>query len=96
MGKTAWGGTRGLRAIPSPDGTPQGIKTRKVYLTNGAKRAMDDRLKVRGIEPGPLLVPVDQFGVVTIRRLCDQTMYEICKRLYRRAGIAVLSGQREV
>ena len=69
----------------------KGNRTREVYLTNGAKRAMDVWLRMRGTEPGPLLVPVDQFGVVTIRRLCDQTMYEVCKRLARRAGVAAFS-----
>src|SRR5579862_3709483 len=69
----------------------KGNKSREVYLTNGAKLAMDDWLRVRRSEPGPLLAPVDQFGAVTIRRLCDQTMYEVCKRLARRAGIAAFS-----
>src|SRR5579862_315360 len=69
----------------------KGNKSREVYLTNGAKRAMDVWLEARGTAPGPLLVPVDQFGVVTVRRLCDQTMYEVCKRLARRAGVAAFS-----
>jgi integrase len=66
----------------------KGNKHRDVYLTNGAKRAMDDWVTVRGSQPGPLLVPVDAFGVVRIRRLHDQTMFEICKRLARRAAVA--------
>jgi integrase len=65
----------------------KGNKHRNAYLTNGAKRAMDDWLEVRGDEPGPLLVPVDAIGRVTMRRLRDQALYEICKRLARRAGI---------
>jgi integrase/recombinase XerD len=69
----------------------KGNKHRDVYLTNGAKRAMDDWLKVRGDEPGPLLVPVDQFGVLHLRRLHNQTLYEICKRLARRAGVEPFS-----
>jgi integrase len=65
----------------------KGNKHRTVYLTNGAKRAMDDWLEVRGDEPGPLLVPVDSVGRVNVRRLHDQSMYEICKRLALRAGV---------
>ena len=69
----------------------KGNKHRDVYLTNGSKRAVDAWLRVRGAAPGPLLVPVDQFGILSIRRLCDQSMYEICKRLATRAGVARFS-----
>jgi integrase len=69
----------------------KGNKHRDVYLTNGAKAAMDAWLKVRGDDPGPLLVPVDNCGRLTIRRLHDQTMYELCKRLARRARVAPFS-----
>jgi integrase len=65
----------------------KGNKHRDVYLTNGSKRAMDEWLRVRGNERGPLLVPVDAIGRVEIRRLHDQTLYEICKRLAKRAGV---------
>jgi integrase len=66
----------------------KGNKARDVYLTNGSKRAMDAWVESRGTQPGPLLTPVDAFGAVTIRRLHDQTLYEACKRLARRAGVA--------
>jgi integrase len=69
----------------------KGNKHRDVYLANGAKAAMDAWLAVRGSEPGPLLVPVDQLGRLTLRRLHDQTMAELCKRLARRAGVAHFS-----
>jgi integrase len=69
----------------------KGNKHRDVFLTNGAKRAMDDWVRARGEAPGPLLVPVDAFGTVTIRRLHDQTLYEVCKRLALRAGVARFS-----
>jgi integrase len=68
----------------------KGNKHRDVFLTNGAKAAMDAWLSVRGNDPGPLLVPVDNCGRLTVRRLHDQCMYEICKRLARRAGAADL------
>jgi integrase len=69
----------------------KGNKHRDVYLSNGAKRAIDDWLEVRGGEPGPLLTPVDAIGRVRIRRLHDQALYEICKRLARRAGVGHFS-----
>ena len=60
---------------------------RDVYLTNGSKKAMDAWVKERGREPGPPLTPVDAIGRITIRRLSDQSMYQICKKLCARAGI---------
>ena len=48
---------------------------------------MDAWVKERGGEPGPLLTPVDAIGRITIRRLSDQSMYQICKKLCARAGI---------
>lgn len=65
----------------------KGNKTRDVYLTNGAKRAMDAWLEVRGDEPGPLLLPVDAIGRTSLRRLSDNALYAICKRLAARAGV---------
>jgi site-specific recombinase XerD len=38
-----------------------------------------------------LLTPVDAIGRVTIRRLHDQTLYEVCKRLAKRAKVAHFS-----
>ncbi|MEX2220029.1 MAG: site-specific integrase [Phycisphaerales bacterium] len=69
----------------------KGNRHRDVYLTNGSKRAVDAWLAVRGTVPGPLLCPVDAFDRVTVRRLHDQTMYEVCKRLAGRAGLARFS-----
>jgi integrase len=65
----------------------KGNKHRDVYLTNGAKKAMDHWIEVRGDEPGPLLVPVDSVGRLHLRRLHDQALYQLCKRLAVRAGI---------
>ena len=65
----------------------KGGKRRDAYLTNGSKKAMDGWVKERGGEPGPLLTPVDAIGCITIRRLSDQSMYQICKKLCARAGI---------
>lgn len=63
----------------------KGEKSRDVYLTNGSKKAMDAWLGERGVEPGPLLTPVDAIGRVMVRRLSDQAMYQICTKLAERA-----------
>lgn len=69
----------------------KGNKNRDVYLTNGAKKAMDRWLEVREDEPGPLLLPVDAIGRIGSRRLHDQALYQLCKRLAERAGIEPFS-----
>jgi integrase len=66
----------------------KGEKHRDVYLTNGSKAAVDEWLRWRGDEPGPLLCPVDAIGRTHIRRLHATTLYEICNRLAKRAGVA--------
>jgi len=38
-------------------------------------------------EAGPLLLPVDRGGIIRFRRLTDQAIYEILKRLAARAGV---------
>ena len=97
----ACGGKRDAAALDLADYDPdtgalriraaKGSKSREVYLTKGSTRAVDAWLKAQGAEPGPHLVPVDQFGVMTIRRLHHQAMYESCKRLARRAGVTSFS-----
>lgn len=69
----------------------KGGKQRDVFLTNGAKRAMDDWLAVRGTEPGPLLTRVDCCGRVVMKRLSDTSLYVRCRSLAREAGVAPFS-----
>ncbi len=65
----------------------KGNKCRDVYLTNGAKRAIDDWLIVRGQDPGPLLTRLDSTGRVTLKPLTDQSLYQRCKALATAAGV---------
>jgi integrase len=69
-------------------GRAKGNKQRIVYLTNGARLALDAWLRFRGEISGPLFFPVTQAGVVTARRMSDQAVFDLVRRLARRAGVA--------
>ncbi|HJW70051.1 MAG TPA: tyrosine-type recombinase/integrase [Candidatus Binatia bacterium] len=69
----------------------KGNKERAVFLANGARDALRAWLRVRGREPGPLLVPVDRHGRVLARRLTEQTVYDRLRYLAERAGVAAFS-----
>ena len=68
-------------------------RTRAAYvsLANGARDALDAWLRVRGCEPGPLLLPVDRYARVLSRRLTEQTVYDRLRHLAERAGVAAFS-----
>jgi site-specific recombinase XerC len=65
----------------------KGNKERAVFLANGARDALHAWLRVRGREPGPLLLPVDRHGRVRTRRLTEQTVYDRLHYLAERAGV---------
>jgi integrase/recombinase XerD len=69
----------------------KGNKERAVFLANGARDALHAWLRVRGREPGPLLLPVDRHGRVQSRRLTEQTVYDRLRHLAERAGVAAFS-----
>jgi site-specific recombinase XerD len=69
----------------------KGNKERAVFLANGARDALHAWLRVRGREPGPLLLPVDRHGRVLSRRLTEQTVYDRLRHLAARAGVAAFS-----
>jgi site-specific recombinase XerD len=65
----------------------KGGRERITYATNGGRDALDDWLQVRGAEPGPLLVPVDKAGRLTLRRMRQGGWRsEAMVRRYIRAG----------
>jgi site-specific recombinase XerD len=66
----------------------KGGKQRVVYATHGGRLALDAWLRFRGDVSGPLFLPVTQAGVVAVRRLSDQAVYDLVRRLARRAGVA--------
>jgi site-specific recombinase XerD len=69
----------------------KGNRERAVFIGNGAKDALHAWLRVRGDAAGPLLVPVDKFCRVQIRRLTEQTIYDRLRYLAERAGVKAFS-----
>lgn len=65
----------------------KGRKDRMVYLTNGAQAAVAAWVHARGAEPGPLLCPVDQCGVVTVRAISGQAVMHALAKRVRQAAI---------
>lgn len=66
-------------------------KGRKDYLAhvpqNGASRALDDWLSVRGREAGPLFWPINKGGKLTPRRLSSQAVYNLLAKRGVEAGV---------
>jgi site-specific recombinase XerD len=48
-------------------------------------------LDVRGSEPGPLFVPIHRSGKIRLRRMREQSVYDILKRRAQAAGIPPFS-----
>jgi integrase/recombinase XerD len=69
----------------------KGNKERAVFVSNGARDALHAWLRVRGPEPGALLLPVDRHGHVLARRLTEQTVYDRLRYLAERAGVTAFS-----
>jgi integrase len=68
----------------------KGGNVRDVYLSEGARAAVDEWIEARGPQPGPLLVSI-RHGRVGDRRLSTQAIYDSLQRLARRAGVAKFS-----
>jgi site-specific recombinase XerD len=69
----------------------KGNKDRVAYATNGSKVALDEWLQVRGVEPGPLFLPLRKGGEILHKRLTDQTVFDALNRRAREAGVARVS-----
>jgi integrase/recombinase XerD len=70
----------------------KGRQERLAYLPAGGRAAVDAWLRVRGDEPGPLLVPVRKGGLVLIRRLSPQAVLYACQKRQRQApGVSPFS-----
>jgi integrase len=65
----------------------KGNKDRLAYVTNGARAAIDAWLAVRGPEPGPLFLPINKGGRVTMRAMTDQAIYGVLVKRAQDAGI---------
>jgi integrase/recombinase XerD len=69
----------------------KGHKDRTAYATNGAKDALDDWLAVRGVDPGPLFVPVDKAARLYLRRMTAQAILCILHKRAEEAGVKTFS-----
>lgn len=82
-------------AIPENEDEPfsitvrkgKGSKARVVYASGGSREALSAWLEVRGLEPGPLFVPILKNDKIVIRRMTGQAIYyQLAKRALE-AGI---------
>jgi len=69
----------------------KGNKDRTVYIAGGAKQALDDWLSVRGLDGGPLFVPVHQSGRMRIAQMTPQAVYNILRKRAAQAGVENVS-----
>ena len=69
----------------------KGAAQRVVYATGGAAEATRGWIAHRGGEPGPLFWPVLKNGKPVKRRISDQTVYDILRRLKKQTGSKAFS-----
>ncbi len=69
----------------------KGNKDRLVPLNDGQQRAIQDWLVNRGLEPGPLLWPVNKGGKLTNRRMTSQAIYNVMHKRGAQAGVSDFS-----
>lgn len=69
----------------------KGNKERTAYITNGSRNALETWLALRGEEPGPLFLPVNKADRIEWRRMTEQAVYMLLRRLAKRSKIASFS-----
>lgn len=69
----------------------KGRKARISYTTGISQKALDEWLKGRGLSDGPLFVPVNKSGKVTLRRLTDQAVRKLLLKRAAEAGVSHFS-----
>ena len=66
----------------------KGRRDRTTYVANGSKTRLDRWLAMRGTHGGALFNPVlPRTGRVVSRRLTDQAVYDVVRRMVERSGI---------
>jgi len=65
----------------------KGNKARVMYATNGAREALGAWITVRGVDPGPLFLPVDKAGRIVPHRLTPESVFDRLAHLAGRARI---------
>lgn len=66
----------------------KGRRERYVPLAAGVAQCLGDWLDVRGDTPGALFVPINKAGVLDLRHLTSQALYNACLKRARQAGVA--------
>ena len=66
-------------------------RDRTIYLTGGAKTALDVWLIERGLQAGPLFTRIRRWNAKTADRLTTQAVYTILKERAQEAGVADFS-----
>lgn len=69
----------------------KGNKARITYISNGAGRALNDWIEIRGTYPGALFLAIEKGGRITSHRLTNQSIYEIMEKRGSQAGVANFS-----
>jgi len=69
----------------------KGRKERMGYAPGGSRAAVEAWLPVRGEEEGPLFVPINKAGRLTLRAMSDQAVLYILRKRALEAGLATFS-----
>jgi len=69
----------------------KGRKDRMGYAPGGSRAALEAWLPVRGMEAGPLFVPINKAGKLTLRAMSDQAVLYILRKRAREAGLTAFS-----
>lgn len=66
-------------------------KERELPVHNGALDALNDWLVIRGTEPGPIFTPINKGGVVIIRQMHSEAIFNLLAKRAAEAGVKDLS-----
>ena len=69
----------------------KGDKYQLVYLPEHLIPPVADWLEIRGIEPGPLLCPINRGGNLQMRQMCSDAVLKILKKRASAAGVESFS-----
>jgi integrase/recombinase XerD len=69
----------------------KGNKDRVGYASNGSKEALDAWLVARGNESGPLFVPINKGGNMTLRQMTDHAVWKMVQKRAVEAGVKKFS-----
>lgn len=65
----------------------KGNRERSIPITNGAAEALEDWIKLRGSDHGPLFCPIAKGGKIEARRMTTQAVYNTLVYRAKQAGV---------